>query len=63
MSKAKVKVKVSPGKGKSGTLVTKVPVTVARNDKPSGKRMFDTKARMMITVKTTNGGKPRARSR
>lgn len=63
MSKAKVKVKVSSGKGKSAALMTRVPVTVAKNDNPSGKKMYSTTARTLVSIKTTRGGKSRATTR
>lgn len=63
MSKAKVKVKVSSGKGKSATLMTRVPVTVAKNDNPSGKKIYETKAKTLISIRTTKGGKSRVTSR
>lgn len=63
MSKAKVKVSVKSGKPSNGSLVARVPMTVARNDNPSGKKMYETKAKVLVSVKSTRGGKPRARSR
>lgn len=61
MGKAKVKVTVKPGK--SGTLVARVPVAVVKNDNPSGKRMYQTKAKALIDIRTTRNGKPRIRNR
>ena len=48
MSKAKVKVTVKPGK--SGTLLARVPVAVVKNDNPSGKRMYETKAQLITRI-------------
>lgn len=61
MGKARVKVTVKPGK--SGTLVASVPVAVVKNDNPSGKRMYETKAKALIDIRTTRNGKPRIRHR
>ena len=61
MSKAKIRVKATAGK--SGTLVAKVPVSVAPNKNPSGKKMYETKARTLVTIKTTRGGRSRAVAR
>lgn len=50
MSKAKVKVKVKSVSRGSGTLLASVPVTVVRNDNPSGKRMYETKAELITRI-------------
>jgi hypothetical protein len=63
MSKAKVKVTVKPAKKGSGTLLASVPVAVVKNDNPSGKRMYETKAKALIDIRTTRNGKPRIRHR
>ena len=63
MSKAKVKVTVKPVKKGSGTLLASVPVAVVKNDNPSGKRMYQTKAKALIDIRTTRNGKPRIRNR
>lgn len=63
MSRAKVKVTVKPGKKGSGTLLASVPLSVTKNDNPSGKRMFQTKAKALIDIRTTRNGKPRIRHR
>jgi len=63
MSKAKVKVKVKSVSRGSGTLLASVPVTVVRNDNPSGERMFQTRAKALIDIRTTRNGKPRIRHR
>lgn len=63
MSKAKVKVTVMPVKKGSGTLLASVPVAVVKNDNPSGKRMYETKAKALIDIRTTRNGKPRIRNR
>ena len=63
MSKAKVKVTVKPVKKGSGTLLASVPVAVVKNDNPSGKRMYETKAEIGIRVSKTRNGRKRARSR
>lgn len=63
MSRAKVKIKVRSSNKKSGTLLASVPVTVVRNDNPSGERMFQTMAKALIDIRTTRNGKPRIRHR
>lgn len=63
MSKAKVKVTVKPAKKGSGTLIASVPVAVVKNENPSGKRMYQTKAKALIDIRTTRNGKPRIRNR
>ena len=63
MSKARLKVKVSPKKSGSGAVLARVPVTVAKNDNPSGDRLYQTKAQVSIRIKTTRNGKPRIKSR
>ena len=63
MSKAKVKVKVKSVSRGSGTLLASVPVTVVRNDNPSGELMYKTKAKTLIDIRTTRNGKPRIRHR
>lgn len=59
MSKARVKVTVRKGKSGGGTLLTRFPVAVEKNDNPSGKRLYQTKAQITIRPKTTKGGRPR----
>ena len=63
MSKAKIKVSVKPAKKGSGTLIASVPVSVEKNQNPSGKRMYETKAKALIDIRTTRNGKPRIRHR
>ena len=63
MSKAKVKITVKSGKKGSGTLLAGVPLTVVKNDNPSGKMLYQTRAQVGIHVRTTRGGKPRIKSR
>ena len=50
MSKAKVKVTVKPVKKGSGTLLASVPVAVVKNDNPSGKMMYETRARIITRI-------------
>lgn len=57
MSKAKVKVKVKSVSKGSGTLLASVPVSVVKNDNPSGERMFQTKAE--IITKVRRGTRPK----
>lgn len=60
MSKARVKVTVRKRTGgKGGTLLARFPVGVEKNDNPSGKRLYQTKAQITIRPKTTAGGRPR----
>lgn len=50
--KAKVKVTVKTGrKGDAGTLVARIPVTVAKTDGPKGELLYRTKARMTAHIK------------
>jgi len=51
MSKAKVKVKVKSVRKGSGTLLASVPITVVRNDNPSGERMFQTRAQLITHIR------------
>ena len=57
MSKAKVKVSVKPVKKGSGTLLASVPLAVVKNDNPSGKRMYETRAE--IITKVRRGTRPK----
>ena len=57
MSKAKIKVSVKPAKKGSGTLIASVPVSVEKNQNPSGKRMYQTKAE--IITKVRRGTRPK----
>lgn len=50
MSKAKVKVTVKPVKKGSGALLASVPVAVVKNENPSGKRMYETKAQLITRI-------------
>lgn len=60
MSRAKLKITVRERKsGQGGKLLTRIPLTVEKNDNPSGKRLYQTKAQVSIRAKTTIGGKPR----
>ena len=59
MSKARVKVTVRKGKSGGGTILARFPVAVEKNDNPSGKRLYQTKAQITIRPKTTKGGRPR----
>lgn len=63
MSKAKVKITVQSGKKNAGTLLASVPVAIVKNDSPSGRRLYQTKAQVGIHVRTTKSGKPRIKSR
>ena len=63
MSKAKVKISVKPAKKGSGTLLARAPVAVVKNENPSGKRMYETKVKALIDIRTTRNGKPRIRHR
>lgn len=50
--KAKVKVTVKTGrKGDAGTLVARIPVTVAKTERPSGQLIYRTKAQMTAHIK------------
>ena len=52
MAKAKVKVTVKPATNKgTGTLLARVPVTVAGTDKPRGERLFQTKAEIVTHIR------------
>lgn len=46
MSKAKVKIKVTPKKTTGSTLVAKVPVAIVANQHPSGQKLYQTKAQL-----------------
>ena len=46
MSKAKVKVTVTPKKGSTSSLVAKMPVTITKNSHPTGKKFYQTKAQL-----------------
>ena len=59
MSKAKVKISVKPAKKGSGTLLASVPVSVEKNQNPSGKRMFQTTVQLTLSPKTLRNGQPR----
>lgn len=60
MSRAKVKISVKSKKSaQGGTLLARVPIAIEKNDKPSGERLYQTKAQVSVRVKTTIGGKPR----
>jgi len=63
MSRAKVKIKVRSSNKKSGTLLASVPIAVVKNDNPSGERMYQTRAKALIDIRTTRNGKPRIRHR
>lgn len=63
MSKAKVKITVQSGRKGNGTLLASVPVAIVKNENPSGKRLYQTKAQVGIHVRTTKSGKPRIKSR
>lgn len=63
MSKAKVKIKVKSVKKGAGTLLASVPVAVVKNDNPSGEKMYQTRAKTLIDIRTTRNGKPRIRNR
>ena len=59
MSKAKVKVSVKPVKKGTGTLIASVPVSVEKNNSPTGKKMFSTTAQLTLRTKTKRNGEPR----
>lgn len=61
MSKAKLKISVK--KGKSGTKIEDTKVSIVKNDEPRGGRLFQTKAKALIDIRTTRNGKPRIRHR
>lgn len=64
MSRAKLKITVKERKsGQGGKLLTRIPLTVEKNDNPSGKLMYKTKAKTLIDIRTTRNGKPRIRHR
>lgn len=63
MSRAKVKIKVRSSNKKSGTLLASVPIAVVKNDNPSGERMYQTRTKALIDIRTTRNGKPRIRHR
>lgn len=50
MSKAKVKVKVKSVSRGSGTLLASVPVAVVKNDNPSERMMYETRARIITRI-------------
>ena len=61
--KAMVKVTVKTGrKGDAGTLVARIPVTVAKTERPKGKFIYQTRAQLNVHLYNKNG-QPRARSR
>ena len=63
MSRAKVKVTVKSKKGNGGTLIARVPMRIVPNDNPNGERLYQTKAKALIDIRTTRNGKPRIRHR
>ena len=64
MSKTKVKVTVRSGKpSNGGTLLASVPVTIAKTDKPKGQFMYQTKAKVLVRIRTTANGQPRLQTR
>ena len=58
MSKAKIKVAVKPVKKGTGTLLASVPVSVEKNNSPTGKKMYETKARLVTRIE--RGKRPKA---
>ena len=64
MSRAKLKITVKERKsGQGGKLIARIPLTVEKNDNPSGKRFYQTKAQITLRPKTTKGGRPRVSGR
>ena len=62
MSKAKVKITVQSGKKGNGTLLASVPVAIVKNDSPSGRRLYQTKAQLhMHLYRGQRPQKPRLR--
>lgn len=59
----KVKVTVSPGKTGNGTLLARYPVTVATTEKQEKQLLYKTRAHMLVRIRTTHDGRPRARGR
>ena len=54
MGKTRVKVKIKSKPGRAGTLLARVPVTVAGTDKPKGERLFQTKAQLNLHLDRGN---------
>lgn len=52
----KVKVKVKAKPGKSGTLLARVPVTVAHTAKPEEERLYQTRAEIITHIR--RGSRP-----
>ena len=50
MGKTRIKVKIKSKPGRAGTLLARVPVAVVKNDNPSGKRMYETKAQLITRI-------------
>ena len=65
MKRAKVKLTVKSGKPKdrSAKLLATVPVAVRPNPNPTGGKMFDSKAKVMLDIRTTRNGNPRIQRR
>lgn len=59
MSKAKVKVSVKQKTGQGGNLLARVPLSIEKNAKPSGEKMYQTKAQVTIRPKKAKGGRAR----
>ena len=51
MGKTRIKVKIKSKPGRAGTLLARVPVTVAGTDKPRGERLFQTKAEIVTHIR------------
>lgn len=55
MSKPRVVIKVSPKKGKGGTIIARQVVKVNKTKRPEGKPMFQTRAQLNVHLTTRNG--------
>lgn len=55
MSKARIKVKVKPkSKDAAGTIVASMPIAIVKNDHPDGKKLYETKARIITRIERGN---------
>lgn len=55
MAKSRVVIKVSPGKSRGGTIIAKKVVKLNKDDSPSGKPLYQTKAQLNVHISGKNG--------
>lgn len=59
MSKTTVTIKVSPGKGKGGTIIARQVAKVRKGGSPTGKPLYHTKAQLNVHLTNKNGERRR----